>query len=129
MTCENVLPLLTGGQVVAASNPVSPTRELAVQWRFWRIRSRLGICDPLYVNAYANQNSLRQRSQPEPTCQPVHRGPRRVVGCVAVYVAGDCNRGMPEQIGDRLDMHTGLKQIDGRAVPQGVDAEGLDTCG
>ena len=35
----------------------------------------------------------------------------------------------PSKIGDRLDLHTGLKPIDGRAVPQGVDAEGLDTCG
>ena len=36
---------------------------------------------------------------------------------------------MPEQIGDRLDMHTGLEPVHGGAVPKCVDADALDACG
>lgn len=51
---------------------------------------------------------------------------RGVVGGVPVDVAGDGNRGLPEQIGDRLDMHTGLEPVDGRTVPQRVHTDALD---
>ena len=33
-TCENALPLLPGGQVVAGSNPVSPTRNGSLTWGY-----------------------------------------------------------------------------------------------
>ena len=38
-TWENALPLLPGGQVVAGSNPVSPTAEMASELRRWNCRS------------------------------------------------------------------------------------------
>ena len=57
----------TGGQVVAGSNPVSPTRKLAGEGRFRRnprsprLHSKVAVP---YANAYANQDSLSTDRDP-----------------------------------------------------------------
>ena len=51
--------------------------------------------------------------------QPVDSGPCGRVRRVAVDVAGNADRAVPEQIGNRLDVHASLKPRHGRAVPQG----------
>src|ERR1700737_2059551 len=63
---------LTGGQVVARSNPVSPTDITAGQRRFFgEVRDRLdGILMARYPNAYPNQNPVRQGVTAGPARRP-----------------------------------------------------------
>ena len=48
---------------------------------------------------------------------------------VAVHVAGDRDRRVPEQIGHGLDVHTRLQPGDGCAVPQRVHPDAVDARG
>ena len=49
--------------------------------------------------------------------------PSSVTAGMPVYVAGDGDRAVPEQIGHRLDMHSSLQRGYGGAVPKRVHAD------
>ena len=57
-------------------------------------------------NADSNGCSAEQA---KPTCQSLNRSPCHAVRRMAVDVTGDRDRGVPEQVGNRLDMHPRLQ--------------------
>jgi hypothetical protein len=65
--------------------------------------------------------------KPKSAAQAVDSRPCSGIGRVALDVTGDADRGVPEQVSDRFDVHTGLKLGHGRAVPQCVHADVLNT--
>jgi len=56
--------------------------------------------------------SLTNRIQPQSPASPVDSTARRVVCGVAIDVASDADRAMPEQVGAGFDVYAGLEPAD-----------------
>ena len=117
-TWGNVLPLFTGGQVVAGSNPVSPKKLHRSEGGFGTIRKPAFFIPPWGVDSNADSNGTSVQ-QAQSTGQALDCRPCSVVAGVPVDVPSDRDRGGSQQIGHRFDVHPGLKPGDG--TPSSVD--------